>query len=117
MGINILRSSSSYDEPPRRRYVSASREDFSLPNPNPDNYRIEKHTHIRGLLVIEIKYLDCINHEGRKVMVYKCTYEELMKQKTIDPHFSDSKDFISPIARFEPTPEGWLNAIKFCSCI
>ena len=85
----------------------------SLPNPRPDNYSVIKHKMINGYLVIEILYHDCINYEGRKIMVYECSYSELMKQKFIDPHFCDNKKYISPIARFEPTSRGWNHAEKF----
>lgn len=36
----------------------------------------------------------------------------LLKQREIDPHFLDDKRFISPIARFNPTEEGWQMALK-----
>ncbi len=84
-----------------------------LPNPRPDNYKIIRHQKLKSFLVIEIQYLDCINYEGRKILVFKCELEDLLKQKLIDPHFSDNKNFISPIARFEPTEEGWSCAIQF----
>ena len=39
--------------------------------------------------------------------------EKLKAQKVIDPHFSESKKYYSPIARFEPTMRGWGMAMKF----
>lgn len=83
----------------------------SLPNPKPNNYQIIRFLERNGNLIIEIKYLDCINYEGRKILVFeKCTLEELKKQKLIDPHFSENKLLKSPIARFEPTEHGWFLA-------
>ena len=85
----------------------------SLPNPNPKNYEIQSNYQIGKFLIIQIKYLDCINYEGIKILVFKTTMEKLMAQKNIDPHFCDNKKFISPIARFEPTQEGWEDAVNF----
>lgn len=85
----------------------------SLPNPKPDNYTIIRHEVIGEYLIIEIQYLDCTNYEGRKTLVFNCQLQDLLNQKLIDPHFSESKSFISPIARFEPTERGWEFAILF----
>jgi len=87
---------------------------LNLPNPDPDNYKIIR-THKRGnLLILKIKYLDCTNYEGEKILVFANTsLDKLLKQKRIDPHFCDSDKFISPIARFIPDEEGWNMAEKF----
>lgn len=80
----------------------------NLPNPNPNNYRILRNLERGGNLLIEIKYLDCKNYEGKKILLYEnCTLKKLKKQKAIDPHFCENKNFISPIARYEPTKKGW----------
>ena len=47
-----------------------------------------------------------------KILVFKSTVRKILQQKLIDPHFSDNKNFISPIARFEPTKEGWNMACE-----
>ena len=68
-------------------------------------------------LVLKVRYPDCTNYEGVKIMVYEDTnIIEIQKvnKGTIDPHFGVNPDFISPIARFEPTDRGWEMAIKFC---
>lgn len=79
-----------------------------LPNPNPRNFRIVRYEEIGNWLIVEIKYPDCTNYEGRKILVYyQVKYKKLMKQGSIDPHFSDSTTMISPFARFEPTKGGW----------
>jgi hypothetical protein len=119
MGMHIGFSSSTYD--------SQSRRFKQFANPNPNNYKIEEcweqsvelDDGTQGnLLVINIHYPDCTNYEGRKILVYKnTTLLELVNQKTIDPHFSDNKEFYSPIARFLPTNEGWEMAKIFCTLV
>lgn len=84
-------------------------------NPNPDNWKILEHKQFDEYLVVEIRYPDCTNYEGVKILVYKdMDLKTLRKQKKIDPHFSENKDFKSPIARFEPTEDGWFMACFFC---
>lgn len=85
-----------------------------LPNPKPDNYTIIRHQNRfyqnHKYVIIEIQYHDCTNYEGRKLMVFKCSLQDLLNQKLIDPHFCDDESVISPIARFEPTSRGWRMA-------
>jgi hypothetical protein len=52
--------------------------------------------------VLKVRYLDCTNFEGVKVMVYRGQFTTLPTM--LDPHFSESWD--SPIARFKPDAEG-----------
>lgn len=125
MGVTKMFSSSSGEEKSVSMFshwLSGSKNDNNvivneakktLPNPNPSNYEIQRHLHIGKFLIIQIKYLDCINFEGVKILVFKTTIEKLMCQKNIDPHFCDNKKFISPIARFIPTKEGWQDAIDY----
>ena len=90
----------------------------TLPNPRPDNYKIIKSTASGRYLIVEIQYLDCTNYEGKKILVFKdCSMAQLKDQKLIDPHFSEDKSFHSPIARFEPTNEGWDNANLFVTIL
>lgn len=111
MGMPTCRfSSSSFD-------LKKNQKDLKQPNPKPNNYDIIRSIVINEYLVIEIKYPDCINFEGKKIMVYRCELKDLVKQKLIDPHFSESKKYYSPIARFEPTNEGWDNACLFVTCL
>ena len=84
-----------------------------LPDPKATNYKIIRYEEYFGDLLIEIKYLDCTNYEGRKILYYKdCTMDELEKQALIDPHFSENKEFKSPVARFEPTNKGLVMAYQ-----
>ena len=101
MGVTLGFSNSSFDE------VVAT-----PPNPRPDNYTILMSVEDSEYTLVQIKYHDCTNYEGLKVMIFKCSREDLDRQKLIDPHFSDSKEFHSPIARFELTEEGCKNGMK-----
>jgi len=85
-----------------------------LPNPNPSNYKILRNKKVMNFLILDIKYHDCTNYEGNKILVFEnCTLVELQEQKYIDPHFSENKKYHSPIARFEPTERGWRMASHF----
>ena len=117
MGLSPFKnSSSSFDTPKcdkcgRSNYVMPKPPEPKLPNPDPNNYEVLAAVALRGHLAIELKYPDCTNYEGHKILVFKnTTIQELMLQKTIDPHFSNNKNFKSPFARFEPTKEGWKQA-------
>ena len=76
-------------------------------NPNPLVYTIDEWKQIGWFLVVVVVYPNCTNYEGKKILVYEnVSMEQLLAQKSIDPHFSDNKNFFSPIARFEPTRRG-----------
>ena len=65
-------------------------------------------------VIAKIRYSDCINYEGNKILVFEnASKKEVLSAKEIDPHFCES-NHLSPIARFEPTKNGWQNAIVFC---
>ena len=112
MWLNFLgsRSSSKFDS-----YYDSS--DYNKPpvtvgpNPNPNNYDIIGHLESNGWLLIKIKYPDCTNYEGIKILLFKdVTVMDLLKQRLIDPHFSQNEKYKSPFARFEPTEKGWFAA-------
>jgi len=102
MGICAPVSRSSFSSPPP-----------ALPNPDPRNFKFVSSLQIGQFLVIEIEYPDCTNYEGRKVMVFHSTIQDLLRQGAIDPHFSDNAEKISPLARFEPTLRGREWAMMF----
>src|ERR1700677_5117664 len=103
MGLYFGRSRSSYSSPPPETN-----------NPDPTNYTIEKIESIGTYLILMVQYPDCKNFEGKKILIYKDTPPTFfIKQKSIDPHFSDNKKFHSPIARFIPTRNGWKMALLF----
>lgn len=118
MGLSPFHiSNSSYDGlAPLVQEVVKKRKPLtnSPPNPNPANFEVLLAQHLGRHLVIKVRYPDCTNYEGEKILVYKnITYKQLMAQGTIDPHFSENKKKLSPFARFEPTDEGWKSARKF----
>jgi len=121
MGMRLFGSSSSHDDScDRNRIPLYDGPDCStcgwknLPNPDPSNYEIKRWKTIGKYLLMEIKYLDCVNYEGDKILLYKDVgLTQLTDQKLIDPHFSDTDMFISPVARFRPTNNGWEMAIRF----
>jgi hypothetical protein len=85
-------------------------------NLDSSNYRIIKSKKIDNFLILFINYPNCTNFEGNKILVYiNSTIDDLYTQRSIDPHFSDNKNYISPIARFIPTDIGWKMAEFFCS--
>ena len=80
----------------------------------PSNYKIEKCQEIGKFLVLRIKYPDCTNYEGNKILVfYNVTLLDLCNQKLIDPHFCDNAKYFHPIARFITTDAGWAMATTF----
>ncbi len=78
------------------------------PNLNPGNYNLVKWVNYNNAHVVKAHYHDCTNYEGMKIMVYKGHYEHISYR---DPHFAEIHN--APIARFEPTEEGWDNACVF----
>lgn len=109
MGMRIGFSRSSY-EGSHPIYPS----DNTPPNPDPSKYTILDNSKYGNYLVIKIQYHGCTNFEGCKILVfYRVTVRDLVKQGSIDPHFSESTKFHSPIARFVPVDEGWAMACLF----
>jgi len=114
VGISLFGSSSSYD---KQKCNNCTCQCFTpepiieLPkdgNPDPSNFIINNKVEFGKYLVIYIKYPDCNNYEGNKILVYEDVHiEQLLRQRHIDPHFSENKKYYSPIARFEPTMKGW----------
>lgn len=83
-------------------------------NPNPDNYEILEHEKIGDCLIVKVRYPDCRNYEGVKILVYLgVALKQLKAQKRIDPHFGDNEKYISPVARFVPTEAGMALARNF----
>lgn len=105
MGLNFCGSSSSYDS------------GNSPNNPDPTKYEILWKKQIGNYCVISVRYFGCTNYEGTKILVYKALLENVLAQKSLDPHFSESKKFLSPIARFVPTYEGMGMAQAFCQML
>jgi len=88
-----------------------------LPNPDPRYFTLIEREVVNGFLIVKLHYPHCTNYEGVKILVYDkgITYNDILKanDNTIDPHFGVNPDYISPIARFEPTQRGWEMALAF----
>lgn len=93
--------------------IEDSRRPARSVNPDPFNYRIIRVQHWEGSpwIVAEVVYPDATNYEGRKVMIYRTTVENLQAQNRLDPHFCEHREHLSPFARFEPTEAGWSAAV------
>jgi hypothetical protein len=86
-------------------------------NPNPKNFKVLLVNKVGKNLVVKIKYHDCINYDGVKLLVYKdLTIDKLSDLKVIDPHFLE-RTGVYPFARFEPTEDGYKLAIKLAKLI
>lgn len=111
MGIGHFKSESAYNS--LKEENQSLREKLAV-NPNPKEFEILEVFTDDSYTVLKIKYPNCTNAEGIKILVYKATPVELLKRKEFDPHFGH-KD--SPIARFEPTDQGWNMAIKLATSL
>ncbi len=78
------------------------------PNPNPSRWTLLNVDQFDHGYVLTVRYHDCTNWEGVKVMVYRGKY---VHQGQLDPHFTSSPD--SPVARFKPDVEGltWARSL------
>lgn len=84
-------------------------------NPNPSDWRVVREQQAGSACVLEITYPGCRNYEGRKIMVFRASgLAEIMRQNhgKLDPHFSNNRAYLSPVARFEPTSDGWNMALE-----
>ena len=84
------------------------------PNPNPFRYKIIEKVENKDYVLLYIEYPDAVTFNGIKVLLYTVKdYKQLegyINDIGIDPHFLE--DVITPVARFKPTTEGILLAIK-----
>lgn len=85
---------------------------YSRGQPSPKRFTVV-HWYVEGgYLVATVDYLDAINFEGRKVLVYENvgSLTELLIRNggELDPHFSE--DGKGPVARFAPTKTGHILA-------
>ena len=106
MGLNFLSSNCTvYPE-----------EKCFAPNPNPARFKIVTTLQVGDNLVAQIKYPDCINFEGSKILLFLATDKYELKSRTaIDPHFDDNSK--SPFARFKPNQEGWDAAVELATLL
>jgi hypothetical protein len=106
MGISLFSSNSSSEITPDTE---------TYPNPNPYRFEVLDITESAKYFMLVLKYLDCTEYEGKKVLVYKIKHKEdvekMLDESCIDPHFLENR--ISPIARFPGNVEGIVEAIKY----
>jgi len=85
-------------------------------NPNPYDFAIIDWEEKGDYLLVQVKYPNCTNYEGNKVLLFKgVTMDQLRSQCAIDPHFSEDPNHFHPIARFEPSIQGWEMGIRLMS--
>lgn len=75
------------------------------PNPSPLRWTYLDHAQYAEAYALKVRYYDCTNYEGVKVMVYRGRYRD---RTMLDPHFAETDD--APIARFRPDAAGWQMA-------
>ena len=109
MGLGLFKMSKSVCD------RSATDQAIELPNPNPKEFTIGSSITIGRFLVLTVLYKGVTTFEGKKILVFENTSSgDLIKQGSIDPHFSENKRYKSPIARFLPTAAGLQMALTFC---
>ena len=103
MGMNLFRSS-----------IGFYGENKQTREPNTREFKILNIQVIHNMTLTLIRYKNCNNFKGLKLLVFEDVNEErLLNADIIDPHFSEINP-ISPIARFKPDDSGLRNAIDFC---
>jgi hypothetical protein len=112
---SLLDANKNYEDGFRAGQKSIESKD-NISNPDPTKWSIIKSKNIGEFLIVLINYPNCTNYEGNKILIYdnSVTIEDLYKQKLIDPHFSNNKEYYSPICRFRPDKTGWKMAVSFC---
>lgn len=109
MGLNLFNGSSD-----NIKCITCKKNNFTK-NPNPKIFIIKQYKQINNLLITIIKYPNCVNYNGDKLLIFKnISIVDLFNKKKIDPHFLEKNKSYSPIARFIPTIEGWNMAENFC---
>ena len=101
----------------RKNGLTYETEKVSKFDPNPTRFMIRKFNEKNGNLAILVNYPNCKNYEGEKIIVFKnTTWEQVRNLKELDPHFTE-ENTIKPFARFEPTNEGWLSAVALLNAL
>ena len=95
---------------------------MELPRPDAENFDILDAEDVGTFLVIKAQYPSCSTcwFEGTKIMVFaNTTLKDALRWKVLDPHFSDPslksdlRTAPPPVARFEPTEDGWQDALAY----
>jgi len=108
MGMKLFGTSSSRSESSGIRVGSGGDVGGLLPgDPNPARFEFLRLERIGSYCVAEALYPDAKNFDGKKIAVYRATPDELRSTTRLDPHFQERRGPLVPVARFEPTTEGW----------
>ena len=84
-------------------------------NPDPKRFTIKNVMYFerRDVTLIEVKYEGVTHFEGNKILVMKGDLRiPLYSMEELDPHFNNDGKLV---ARFPCTPDGKINACKFCN--
>ena len=86
-------------------------------NPDPLKWILTGSYQGKGGYVLDVRYLDCTNFEGRKLLVFKGKYDRVafILRKELDPHFLEDNKLM--MARFRPTKEGYNLAKAICEIL
>lgn len=86
-------------------------------NPDPNDFKILSLDEVEGHSIVIVKYHDCINYKGIKLLFFKNTSNAIIKDlDTLNPHFLEEKG-VFPFARFEPTEDGIRAAVALASLL
>jgi hypothetical protein len=87
-------------------------------NPDPSNFKILKRKNKGDFSLLEVKYPNCTNFKGTKILLLKRNGQVIEKLKQLDPHFLEEQGNVEILGRFRPTKEGWnmgLQMLEFIS--
>jgi hypothetical protein len=76
------------------------------PEPDASKFEILDTEEMFGWTIALVRYPACTTYDGKKLLVYESTAEEVRSQTLLDPHFLGQQGVLSPVARFEPTERG-----------
>lgn len=99
------------------RYTTATPEVFV--DPVPQDAVVIQEVEAGDYLVVLVRYKTCINYQGLKCIVYK-GLKTVKDLKSLDPHFRAfgvRGEGPRPVARFEPTEEGFKMAVEMYTSI
>lgn len=105
MGVNLFAKCSTNYAPPDTRTAP--------PNPDPKRWELLDYYLLPRAYVLVVRYLDCTNFEGVKVMVYRGEFPGTRRLQRLDPHFTPDEG--SPVARFRPDEAGIAMAVDLAS--
>ncbi len=101
MGVFSMFGGKGYEPSQKMGFSSAeSCTQNNSKNPNPKNFEILQKYQIRfGIkypILVKIKYPNCTNYEGVKILIFKTRryLEECIRNNDLDPHFFPESELI-----------------------